>query len=165
MHYREMWNECCIIINAENSATSDKRQRDAAYELCISFRYKLNLFRPNHHHLFRKREHFFRSSTMDTIYMWQNEVYSAIKYKQPKTNKKITSFFPPSNHKINNITLLAFASNNIHLQKSDKFSFNHDVADFQWCTSIHLVTPYLKLHNTGVILWLGNGEFATQSDP
>ena len=102
MHHREMWNEHCTIIKAENSATSDQRQRDAAYELCKSFRYKLNLFHPNHHHIFQKREHFFRSSKMDTIYMRQNEVYSAIKYEQPKTKQTITSFFPSSNQQPHN---------------------------------------------------------------
>ena len=35
---------------------------------------------------------------MDTIYMWQNEVYSALNYEQPKTTTKITSYFQPPHH-------------------------------------------------------------------
>ena len=93
-----MWNDRCTIIKVENSVTGKQRQRDTAYELCRSYQFKLDIFHPKHHHLFRKREHFFKTSTMDTIYMWQNEVYSAMKHEHPTTTKKITTFFQSQHH-------------------------------------------------------------------
>ena len=88
MHTRSMWNERCKIIKAEKEGTSEKRQREAAFEFCKSFKFKLDMFHPKHHHLLRKKEIFFRTSTLDTIFMWQQEVYSAMNYEPQQQTKK-----------------------------------------------------------------------------
>ena len=92
-----MWNERCRIIKAEKEGTLEKRQREAAYEFCKLFKFKLAMFHPKHHHLLRKIEHFFQTSTLDTIFMWQQEVYSAMTYEPPQQKNKITSFFTSTN--------------------------------------------------------------------
>lgn len=95
LHFRTMWNERCRILQAEKAGTFENRQREAAYEFCKSFKFKLNMFHQKHHHLLRKQEFFFRTSTLDTIFMWHQEVYSALQYKVPQQSKKITNFFRP----------------------------------------------------------------------
>ena len=64
---RDKWNERCKIVKAGNTATHEHRQRQAALELCKTYRFNLSTIHPKHHCLFRKTKHYFKRATIENI--------------------------------------------------------------------------------------------------
>ena len=77
---RDKWNERCKIVKAENTATHDQRQRQAALELCNTYRFNLSTIHQKHHCLFRKTKHYFKTATIENIIQWQKQVIVALQY-------------------------------------------------------------------------------------
>ena len=88
----DLWINRCKIIKCDNEATSEKRQREAAWEMCNTYRHKLTNIHPKHHVHFRKQRRFFETSTIETLQQWQKQIISALNYKPPIQKRNLRTY-------------------------------------------------------------------------